>query len=550
MIASFPFIGMLAWNQYLWLEELRTRERAQIEANMKDSTQALSKRLLDEAAFTFSVFRIRREDLAHIEEAFAERYRFWAASSSAPRSLRDVFLVLDGKAKRWDGEAFVPAPNAHPNELLAPLAGDRARSFRVIDAQNDLFLFARYSPEEGGECWIVAAIDKEAIRRELLPSLAAQSLQSGPVYRHRVLDAQTSSIIYDSEPDAGTFLPDISFPLLSEKAMSSLRRRTLSAAGSAPDQVGPPFPDEDQQILFPYFVLQVMHKEASLSALARRAKTQNLAITLGTVILLGLAIVTLAETARRTQALATRQREFIATITHELKTPIAIISTAADNLSDGLIRDRAKAEQYGAMIKREAARLGASIEHFLLYASTDAVSPRRMERCAVSDLVDSALRLTEIERGQLGFRTEVIVPDRPVHVLGDRLALESVFQNLVVNAVRHAASGKYLGIYVSCATSRGPGPRTRRVVVRVRDAGPGVRGRDARAIFEPFVRGKAAVETQVPGSGIGLSLARRILAAHGGTISLEGRGGSGGATFVVVLPIATEGSDGIRDLNG
>jgi len=271
----------------------------------------------------------------------------------------------------------------------------------------------------------------------------------------------------------------------------------------------------------------------SLAALSKRATMQNALISFGTVILLALVMISLAEATRRSRALARSQQEFIATITHELKTPLAVISSAAQNLSDGLVRDQKKAEQYGSMIRKEALRLGTNIEHFLLYSNTDSLSRMSPVLCDASELVDAALKFTEEDRQRLEFRTEVSLPPDPVFISGDRVSLESVFQNLAQNVIRHAGSGKYLGIIVSLEEGTRKDPRPR-VVFRIRDKGPGISSAERKTVFDPFVRGRRAVDGQVPGNGIGLNLVKRIVAVHEGTITVESRLEQG-STFIVAL---------------
>lgn len=132
------------------------------------------------------------------------------------------------------------------------------------------------------------------------------------------------------------------------------------------------------------------------------------------------------------------------------------------------------------------------------------------------------------------FRTEVVMPEEPAFIRGDRIALESVFQNLAQNVIRHAAAGKYLGIIISVEKPAKQATQ-RNVIVKFCDKGPGIPPREQKMIFEPFARGRRAVSNQIPGNGIGLNLVKRIIIMHGGIISLESKQDAG-STFTITLP--------------
>jgi signal transduction histidine kinase len=127
----------------------------------------------------------------------------------------------------------------------------------------------------------------------------------------------------------------------------------------------------------------------------------------------------------------------------------------------------------------------------------------------------------------------VDVPPGLPAVVGDPAALRRAIQNLVQNAARHAASGRWIGISAAAARSRG----TRVVRLTVRDRGPGITAQDQERLFEPFFRGRQAIKAGVSGSGLGLSLVKRIAESHGGSVEMETAPGAGTA-FTLVLPAA------------
>lgn len=555
---ALPVLATLAWNQFNWLEELQSREKARIEARMFDAAQSLSKRVKEEFYYLPSVFRVRITDDADLPAVLSERYDFWRYYSVAPNLLSGLYIVdgLSGTARRWDGKGLVPSSLPIDIDLGNP-SRDMHEFFdaRVLDSGECLSLILPVGGAENRQTYVLCTLDKGVLFSTVIPAVARETLGEADSYAFRVVDSSLNTTLWASEdrPDDPVFdridldvplLAQVNLPVFEQGPSLSLQRisgdyvqvfsfikQRLKIDDSVP-------PGDIPTRLFTDLRLQIANRDASLASLSRRATVQNAILSFGVVILLIAVMIVLAEANRRATRLAKSQQEFIATVTHELKTPLAVISSAAQNLTDGLIRDQKKAEQYGAMIRKEASRLGVSIEHFLLYSNTNSVTRSKPERIALDELLHTTLKFTEEERNLNGFRTETVFPHESIYVEGDRIALESVFRNLTQNVLRHAGAGKYLGIIVAPSeTRRGARQAAPTVTVKVRDKGPGISPREQKTIFEPFVRGRHAIDNQVPGNGIGLNLVRRIVSLHGGTIKVESKPDAG-STFIVTLPIA------------
>ena len=138
----------------------------------------------------------------------------------------------------------------------------------------------------------------------------------------------------------------------------------------------------------------------------------------------------------------------------------------------------------------------------------------------------------EIE--QAGCRIEVTIAPELPPVAGDRVALELVFRNLIGNAVRHGAGGKWIGVSAA--------PSADGVEVRVCDHGPGIPEAERERIFEPFYRGEQTRAQRVPGTGLGLSLVKNTVERYKGTVEVHNSPG-GGAQFTVRLPALPEPYD-------
>jgi signal transduction histidine kinase len=262
-----------------------------------------------------------------------------------------------------------------------------------------------------------------------------------------------------------------------------------------------------------------------------RARWRNLGVSLGILALLGASMVLLFISTRRARQLARQQMDFVAGVSHELRTPLAVMRSAAQNLAEGAVDDRKRTAEYGALIEKEGQRLSDLVDQVLEFAALQ--SDRHaysFESLTVPAIVEAALASCEplIHEEDIVLE-KTIAPELP-RVQGDASALRQAVQNLVVNAINYGGSERWVGLSVS---SNGTEPKE--VLIRVSDRGPGIDPEDLPHLFEPFYRGREASRARRRGSGLGLSLVQRILAAHRGRVSVESLAGAGSA-FTLHLP--------------
>lgn len=283
-----------------------------------------------------------------------------------------------------------------------------------------------------------------------------------------------------------------------------------------------------------FWQMQIQHRAGSLEAAVTNARRRNLAISFGILVLLGGSVVSIVISMRRAHRLAQQQVEFVAAVTHELRTPISVIHTAAQNLADGVIKGGEQTSRYGTLISRESRRLAGMIEQVLEFASGQ--SRRKdlaLSTLRVVDLIDSAISATQPLIQEGGFQVEREIQSDLPDVVGDESSLRRALQNLLDNAVKFSGSSRWIGLRAQAH----PGRKAGEVKITVQDRGMGIPQAELGHIFDPFFRGKAIVSAQIRGNGLGLSLVRSIMEAHGGRIavdSMEGRGTS----FSIFLPVA------------
>jgi two-component system phosphate regulon sensor histidine kinase PhoR len=228
--------------------------------------------------------------------------------------------------------------------------------------------------------------------------------------------------------------------------------------------------------------------------------------------------------------LARLQSDLLANVTHDLRTPLAAIRMYAQTLRSGkLNEDSQRTEESLDTILRETERLEAMIERVLTWrAASKDLAPLDMKVEPVENAVDAALRrFTRMTApGEVELSRD-ITSDTPV--LHDAHAISSVILNLLVNAYKYTGSKKTISVRVE--------ERDGQVLILVKDNGIGIARREARRIFEPFYRVDSQLKGKSSGAGLGLAIARHLVKAHDGDVTVESQEGRG-SSFIVSLPEA------------
>lgn len=224
------------------------------------------------------------------------------------------------------------------------------------------------------------------------------------------------------------------------------------------------------------------------------------------------------------------RREFVANVSHELKTPLSSILGFVETLREGAMSDPVKGPEYLAIVERHVARLARLVDDLLALSRLESSSLPRRASVAISDLVRETVEMlrpsAERKSQELAFETSV--PDAQVE--GDAETLERAVRNLVDNAVKYTPDRGH--IRVDVASQEG------RIVIAVRDDGVGIPPEDLPRIFERFYRVDRSRSRDSGGTGLGLSIAKHAVQAHRGTIEVVSEPGRG-STFRILLPAAS-----------
>lgn len=225
------------------------------------------------------------------------------------------------------------------------------------------------------------------------------------------------------------------------------------------------------------------------------------------------------------------RRDFVANVSHELKTPVGGIALLAEALLQDP-GDQETVEYFGNKVYKEANRMADMVSELISLSKLQgAEALPEMEPLAVDDLIEEAL-----SRNQLAAEARSIELNRGasvgVQVKGDRSLLVTALSNLVSNAINY--SPEKMPVSVSQKVVDGGV-----VLIRVTDRGIGIAPDDQKRVFERFFRVDQARSRQTGGTGLGLAIVKHVVANHGGNIKLWSRPGTG-STFTIELPIYRE----------
>ena len=252
----------------------------------------------------------------------------------------------------------------------------------------------------------------------------------------------------------------------------------------------------------------------------------------GLLVVAAMAVLTLLaiRLLRRQAVLARLKNDLVATVSHELKTPLSSMRVLVDTLLDSSKIEERKAREYLQLIAQENDRLSRVIQNFLTFSRMErkkhtfdftVVSPRHA--------IDAALAAMRERFGAPGCRCEVQVQADLPDVMADSDALATALLNLLDNAWKYSEDIKHIVLRVHAEKGN--------VIFSVRDNGVGIAPHEVKKIFQAFHQADSRLSRKGSGCGLGLSIVQNIVSAHDGKISVDSEPGRG-STFTISLPVA------------
>lgn len=231
----------------------------------------------------------------------------------------------------------------------------------------------------------------------------------------------------------------------------------------------------------------------------------------------------------RIKRLENIRKEFVANVSHELKTPITSIKGFVETLRDGAINDKENAAKFLDIIARQTSRLEAIIEDLLALSRIEQMQDNtevELEKSFVKPIVYGAVAACKLKADNKGISVNVSCDDQAMAKVNPNL-IEQAIINLIDNAIKYSDNGQKVEVYGQIEDGK--------TVITVKDYGCGIDADDLERIFERFYRVDKARSSSLGGTGLGLSIVKHIVNAHKGRVDVQSKQGEG-SSFKIILP--------------
>lgn len=589
IVGLLGLLGLLATLQYRWLGQISEGERERLQRTVKTDTERFAQdfnREIQNAYFNFQIsseawvrkdwiefnknYKFFRENAAYPD--LIENFYFLEFSDGAPL-LRYIKEAGEFQPAQWSEKLrklrqtlnkpqnFQPVNDEFP-ALFVPIHHLDEKADRIL-VQSGSKTAPVILPEKFGV--LIIELDKNVIQNQIFPDLVKKyfSENESAQYKLAVVDQNDQTVFQTSEVNAADASAKI-FSLSPDKFTFLAKREMLPVNEGEKNVVISKVQNNTQEQHLPgkreenfdvqvyssrqtgegekprvkifegknlnqgIWTLNVQHEAGSLEQFITNTKNKNLAISFGILSLLAVSVVLIIISSQRAKMLAQRQMDFVSSVSHEFRTPLAVIYTAGENLSDGVIRDEDKISNYGNLIKREGKKLSTMVEQILEFAG--ARSGKRkfdFRPVEVQKVIEAALAECQPLIDEKDFTVEREFAEHLPLISADENALTQAVQNLVINALKYSNGSKWLKISAQNGEKR--------IKIAVEDCGIGIDRKEIGKVFEPFYRSKQVIDEQIHGNGLGLSLVKQIVEAHGGEIKVESEIGKG-SSFTIELP--------------
>ncbi len=363
-------------------------------------------------------------------------------------------------------------------------------------------LFAVKDEKTGSFAIAGAALDADYLKDQFFP----QTLDD--VINHNVADAQSDK--------------NHAVMMLRGKYESTALAQSTGWDGGAPEV------ERNLEGAFPGLTLAIKLRGSTLAAIGERFARMSLLTLAALSLVLAGGIALTYRNVTKEMALARLKSDFVSNVSHELRTPLSLIRLYAETLEMGRLTSPEKYQEYYRIIRKESERLTALINNILDFSRIEAGRKEYdFRETDMSELVHNTLDSYRYQLEQSGFQFEEKIDEVPPMRV-DREAMARSLLNLVNNALKYSQDRKYIGVNLY----RDNGS----VKLEVVDQGIGIPHQEQQKIFEKFYRVGDPLVHNTKGSGLGLSLVRHIVQAHGGDVSVDSAPGQG-SKFTIVLPV-------------
>jgi signal transduction histidine kinase/type II secretory pathway pseudopilin PulG len=544
VVALVIILPLLAYLQYSWLGQMSEQEYERMKENLQTTAYHCS---MDFSREIIDLMKSLGGNIAgsddEVQKIIRERIITWKAQSTYP-------AIVSPKTK------IGPSPS--PAQAIRVMATEGSQLFLLKDL-SAIALLIQDRPSSA----VLVSLNREYISSVILPKLIQTDFPSSTRSEYDIIIINERGTLLYSSLDttkhdifqkADLRIPFLIFPPTLPASMPPMgpdheQLRTKRGLRPEPFDGNPREFDRRHDIPPPQekmeprererglregglFEMRLINREGSLEAAVNNNRLRNIGISFGVLLLLGASIVFLLLSTNRARRLARQQLEFVAGISHELRTPLAVLKSAGENLADGVIQEKDRTRKYGELIKNEVLRLSDMVEKALAYAGIQSGNQKyELRPLDLEPIITEALQNAQKLLPSYTAKAETDIEAHLPQVLGNAAALQSALENLIINGIKYSVEKEWIHIEAYQVEDS----QKSFVKIKVEDHGRGITPVDISNIFKPFYRGRNAIEGQIQGSGLGLSITKHIIESHGGKISVKSSPNEG-SVFTILLP--------------
>jgi signal transduction histidine kinase len=550
IVAMGTVVLVLGILQYRWTSEIGRTEHERLKSVLETSVRDFNQEFSYDFERLGEGFEIDPEEPASTINARVLR-QYFSSTRTTPRPdlIAGLYLwradnktapyleSLDLETKQFQKapwpkqlESLKPSLEKQLGQLPASMSGHEATYYPWIfyeDAPSLVRPIFQITSEVGESDmqvqpigFLIIKVDSEYLKERYLPELVDRHF--GTSGFKVAVRAATSpyNAIYMSDPlfSISSASPDAEINLFNSVGEEARRR------GHPPVEPS----DTARQ-----WQLVAQHPSGSLGIAVAHWRERNLAISLGLLVILLGSIVLVFSAARRAERLGQFQMEFVAGVSHELFTPLAVINSAVENLADGVLDHPAQIQEYATILRDQGSRLERLMDQVLLLASGRLTqSESELRPIELAAIVAQSIAVSEPMLRDRGFTLEKEIGANLPPVMADPVAVGKCVDNLISNAMKYGGANHWIAVRARAAHARSQDE----VQITIEDKGIGISPADLPNIFEPFYRVDSVRQGQTRGVGLGLYLVKRMIESMGGRISVSSQIGRG-SCFVLHFPV-------------
>jgi signal transduction histidine kinase len=536
VVVAIP-VGGLVLVQYRSLRDLQNTSVIVLETLSREVADSLVQSLhVDFERPSYDIERIDHQAVDRGEPAktlpflrergasmpMVDAFYIWASKSGHP----DIVLELPNR-RDASAAAFEPAGEeserliARAWELSAPGLNWVTSKIEVEGRPQVIvfhLLFASLSHEKLSS-FVAYRVDLDRLRREGLASLLTPYVTS--LNRKTNLATLVAEVIDEDGNEA--VLSSGNPPLV------AIEQRKFPLMFFATNLMREP---ERCTACVPEWTLRVGYREGTPAAIAYTSTTGHRTLLGMLVVVIGLGFVLAIRVALKEMQLAEAKSHFVASVSHDLKTPLALIQLFAETLELGRVKSADRAKEYYGIINLEAKKLRALIDNVLDFARIESgLCMYRLRPIDVGELVRDVVAGFRPHFAEGAFNVRLHVADTLPPVLADEEAVGLAVGNLLGNAMKYSGDSHEIDVIVE--------PVAQGTAVRVADRGVGIHWRHQRRIFRKFYRVDGESADAPRGCGLGLAIVDQVMRAHRGRVVVDSEPGKGSA-FTLIFPLVPE----------